>query len=121
MIGKGGETIKSINSFTGAHCEVDKSAPRDAREKNFIIHGSRDAVERAKAMIMEKISMPVTASTSGFQQSRFQGDAAALKEWPYRSHYSKRRTQAVNKSQENKENAQIVHNYTGNVTINWTY
>jgi len=101
VIGKGGETIKNINSSTGAHCEVDKSAPQDAREKNFIIRGSPDAVERAKAMIMEKIGMPVTASTfgnygggssggsswgagagagggtSGFQQSGFQGDAAA--------------------------------------------
>merc|ERR1711956_209046 len=36
-----------------------------AREKNFIIRGSPDAVERAKAMIMEKIGMPVTASTYG--------------------------------------------------------
>lgn len=35
------------------------------REKNFIIRGSPDAVERAKAMIMEKIGMPVTASTFG--------------------------------------------------------
>ena len=65
VIGKGGETIKMINSSTGAHCEVDKSAPPDAREKNFIIRGSPDAVERAKAMIMEKIGMPVTASTFG--------------------------------------------------------
>lgn len=65
VIGKGGETIKTINSSTGAHCEVDKSAPPDAREKNFIIRGSPDAVERAKAMIMEKIGMPVTASTFG--------------------------------------------------------
>merc|ERR1719362_2412938 len=54
VIGKGGETIKTINSSTGAHCEADKSAPQDAREKNFIIRGSPDAVERAKAMIMEK-------------------------------------------------------------------
>lgn len=100
VIGKGGETIKNINSSTGAHCEVDKNAPQDAREKNFIIRGSPDAVERAKAMIMEKIGMPVTASTfgnygggsssgsswgagggaggsSGFQPSGFQGDAAA--------------------------------------------
>merc|ERR1719384_2416065 len=65
VIGKGGETIKNINSSTGAHCEVDKSAPQDAREKNFIIRGSPDAVERAKAMIMEKIGMPATASTYG--------------------------------------------------------
>merc|ERR1739848_503048 len=65
VIGKGGETIKNINSSTGAHCEVDKSAPPDAREKNFVIRGSPEAVERAKAMIMEKIGMPVTASTFG--------------------------------------------------------
>merc|ERR1719278_1864952 len=65
VIGKDGETIKNINSSTGAHCEVDKSAPPDAREKNFVIRGTPEAVERAKAMIMEKIGMPVTASTYG--------------------------------------------------------
>lgn len=65
VIGKGGETIKTINSSTGAHCEVDKNALPDAREKNFIIRGSPEAVERAKGMIMEKIGMPVTASTYG--------------------------------------------------------
>jgi hypothetical protein len=44
---------------TGAHCEVDKNAPPDAREKNFIIRGSVEAVERAKAMILEKLGMQV--------------------------------------------------------------
>lgn len=58
IIGKGGETIKSINQSSGAHCEVDKNAPPDAREKNFIIRGSPEAVERAKAMIMEKLGGP---------------------------------------------------------------
>ena len=55
VIGKGGETIKHINQSTGAHCEVDKNAPPDARDKNFIIRGTPDAVERAKSMIMEKL------------------------------------------------------------------
>jgi hypothetical protein len=36
VIGKGGETIKTINSSTGAHCEVDKSAPQDARYFFFV-------------------------------------------------------------------------------------
>ena len=27
VIGKGGETIKNINSSSGAHCRVDKSVP----------------------------------------------------------------------------------------------
>jgi len=55
IIGKGGETIKNINAVTGAHCEVDKNAPPDAREKNFVIRGSPEAVERAKSMILEKL------------------------------------------------------------------
>lgn len=57
VIGKGGETIKNINQSTGAHCEIDKNAPNDSREKNFIIRGAPDAVERAKNMILEKLGM----------------------------------------------------------------
>ncbi len=57
IIGKGGETIKMIIAQTGAHCEVDKNAAPDAREKNFIVRGSPDAVERAKSMILEKLGM----------------------------------------------------------------
>ena len=54
-IGKDGETIKNINSSTGAFCQVDRSAPPNATEKNFVIRGSLQAIERAKAMIMKKI------------------------------------------------------------------
>jgi far upstream element-binding protein len=57
IIGKGGETIKHINQSTGAHCEVDKNAPPDARDKNFVIRGSPDAVARAKSMILDKLGM----------------------------------------------------------------
>ncbi len=57
IIGKGGETIKHINQTTGAHCEVDKNAPPDARDKNFVIRGSPDAVARAKEMILDKLGM----------------------------------------------------------------
>ena len=55
VIGKGGETIKSINQASGAHVMVDRNAPMDAPEKNFIIKGSAEAVERAKNMVLEKI------------------------------------------------------------------
>ena len=55
VIGKGGETIKSINQASGAYCEIDKRAPADATEKNFIIRGSRQNVERAKQMVLEKV------------------------------------------------------------------
>ncbi len=57
VIGKGGETIKNINATSGAHCEIDKSAPPDAMEKSFIIRGSVESVERAKSMINEKLGM----------------------------------------------------------------
>jgi len=55
VIGKGGETIKSINQSSGAHVEIDRNAPPDAQEKNFLIKGSAEAVERAKNMVLEKI------------------------------------------------------------------
>jgi len=55
VIGKGGETIKSINQASGAHVEIDRNAPPDAMEKNFIIKGTAEAVERAKNMVLEKI------------------------------------------------------------------
>jgi len=55
VMGKGGETIRNICSESGAHCQVDKNAPEGAREKNIVIKGSPEAVERAKQMIGEKI------------------------------------------------------------------
>jgi len=54
-MGKGGETIRSICSESGAHCQVDKSAPDGARDKNIVIKGRPDAVERAKEMISDRI------------------------------------------------------------------
>ena len=57
VIGKGGETIKSINQASGAHTEIDKNAPPDAKEKNFIIRGPAECVETAKNMILEKIGL----------------------------------------------------------------
>ena len=57
MIGKGGDTIKSINQASGAHCEIDKQAPPDAPEKNFMIRGPPECVERAKQMVLEKIGL----------------------------------------------------------------
>ena len=55
VMGKGGETIRSICSESGAHCQVDKSAPDGARDKNIVIKGRPDAVERAKEMISDRI------------------------------------------------------------------
>ncbi|XP_040575832.1 far upstream element-binding protein 3 isoform X2 [Lepeophtheirus salmonis] len=74
VIGKGGETIKNINQTSGAHCEVDKNAPPDAREKNFVIRGTPDAVERAKQMIMEKVGM--NGSNGGYSNGYGQSGGA---------------------------------------------
>jgi len=64
VIGKGGETIIGINRSSGAHCEIDKQAPPDAMEKNFMISGTREAVEMAKQMILEKAGLQSGASGS---------------------------------------------------------
>lgn len=77
VIGKGGETIKNINQTTGAHCTVDKNAPPDAQEKNFIIRGTPEAVERAKAMILEKLGMQDTGYGGGKPAGGYGGGAAA--------------------------------------------
>ena len=65
VIGKGGETIKSINQASGAHTEIDKSAPPDAVEKNFIIRGPPECVDRAKQMVMEKIGLIQVSNFKG--------------------------------------------------------
>merc|ERR1719474_141656 len=56
VMGKGGETIKQICSQSGAHCQVDKTAPEGAREKVIVIKGTPDAVETAKRLISDKVN-----------------------------------------------------------------
>ena len=55
VMGKGGETISAICRESGAHCQLDKFAPEGAREKNIVIKGSPESIERAKQMIYEKV------------------------------------------------------------------
>ena len=55
VMGKGGETISAICRDSGAHCQVDKNAPEGAREKNIVLKGPPEAIERAKQMIYEKV------------------------------------------------------------------
>ena len=51
VMGRGGETIREICLVSGAHCQVDKAAPEGAREKNIVIKGRPEAVERAKVRL----------------------------------------------------------------------
>ena len=57
VMGRGGETIREICLVSGAHCQIDKTAPVEAREKNILIKGRPDAVEKAKV----GLSQPGTA------------------------------------------------------------
>merc|ERR1712029_1243618 len=50
-----GETISAICRESGAHCQLDKFAPEGAREKNIVIKGNPESIERAKQMIYEKV------------------------------------------------------------------
>jgi far upstream element-binding protein len=81
IIGKGGETIKSINQQTGAHCEVDRNAPPDARDKNFVIRGTPEQVERAKQMILEKIGMPGPGGGGGYGGPNSYGSGGQPTSW----------------------------------------
>lgn len=71
VIGKGGDTIKSINQASGAFVEIDKKAPQDAHEKNFIIKGSKENVERAKQMVLEKIGAAPGSGYGAFPGQTF--------------------------------------------------
>lgn len=55
VIGKGGETIKQINSESGAHCELSRDANMAADEKVFVIKGNKRQIEHAKHLIRIKV------------------------------------------------------------------
>ena len=57
VMGRGGETIREICLVSGAHCQVDKTAPEGAREKNILIKGRPQAVERAKVGVFSSLSL----------------------------------------------------------------
>lgn len=64
VMGRGGETIREICLVSGAHCQVDKTAPEGAREKNILIKGRPEAVERAKMMVSERVGGVFDRSSS---------------------------------------------------------
>ncbi|KAG1649351.1 Far upstream element-binding protein 1 [Nymphon striatum] len=57
VIGKGGETIRAINSQSGAHVELDRNQPQNPYEKNFIIRGTPEQIHQAQELIAEKIGV----------------------------------------------------------------
>ncbi|XP_052221959.1 far upstream element-binding protein 1-like isoform X3 [Dreissena polymorpha] len=58
VIGKGGETIKNINSTTGAHVELQRNPGPNPNEKVFNIRGEPGQIQHAIQMICEKAGLP---------------------------------------------------------------
>uniref|UniRef100_A0A4W3IWD9 Far upstream element (FUSE) binding protein 3 n=1 Tax=Callorhinchus milii TaxID=7868 RepID=A0A4W3IWD9_CALMI len=58
VIGRGGDTIKSINQQTGAHVELQRNPPQtsDPNIRVFIIRGALQQIEHARQLIEEKIN-----------------------------------------------------------------
>lgn len=61
VIGRGGETVKSINQQTGAFVEISRQPPPngDPNFKLFTIRGSPQQIDHAKQLIEEKIEGPL--------------------------------------------------------------
>ncbi|KAM6954529.1 far upstream element-binding protein 3-like [Aplochiton taeniatus] len=79
VIGKGGDTIKSINQQSGAHVELQRNAPpsADPNIRVFSIRGSPQQIELARQLIDDKIGGSGIMSNGGFGFSSFtQGPAA---------------------------------------------
>lgn len=79
VIGKGGETIKSINQQSGAHVELQRNPPpsTDPNTRVFTIRGTAQQMEVARQLIDDKIGGSGIMSNGGFGFSPFaQGPAA---------------------------------------------
>ncbi|XP_048469595.1 far upstream element-binding protein 3 isoform X1 [Rhincodon typus] len=74
VIGRGGETIKSINQQTGAHVELQRNPPpnSDPNIRIFIIRGALQQIEHARQLIEEKINGgPGPGGPGGFNTSPY--------------------------------------------------
>lgn len=68
IIGRSGDTIKQINSQSGAHCEMDrKISANQTVEKTFTIKGEQHQVDEAKRLIQDKINMDISLTHIGSQ------------------------------------------------------
>uniref|UniRef100_A0A8C5G201 Far upstream element-binding protein 3-like n=1 Tax=Gouania willdenowi TaxID=441366 RepID=A0A8C5G201_GOUWI len=82
VIGKGGETIKSINQQSGAHVELQRNPPpsTDPNTRVFTIRGSAQQMDVARQLIDDKIGGSGIMSNGGFGFSPFtQGPATHQK------------------------------------------
>lgn len=91
IIGRSGDTIKQINSQSGAHCEMDRKASGNQTvEKTFTIKGEQHQVDEAKRLIQDKINMDITLVHLGSQTvtqpaNGFGGGGGQASQNPYQS------------------------------------
>lgn len=62
IIGRGGDTIKQINSQSGAHCEMDRKAQNNFTEKQFTIKGTPEQIELCRNLVSDKIGLEIKLS-----------------------------------------------------------
>lgn len=62
IIGKGGETIREMQSATGCKINVAQSSGPGEVEREIALIGSRDSISRAKQAIEEKVDAVVSAN-----------------------------------------------------------
>uniref|UniRef100_A0A8C6PLV5 K Homology domain-containing protein n=1 Tax=Nothobranchius furzeri TaxID=105023 RepID=A0A8C6PLV5_NOTFU len=67
VIGKGGETIKSINQQSGAHVELQRNPPpaTDPNTRVFTLRGTGQQMELARQLIDDKIGQLMFVCSSG--------------------------------------------------------
>lgn len=65
IIGKGGETIREMQNQTGCKINVSQSPAPGEAEREIELVGSRDAIERAKRAIEDKVEAVVSLPTRG--------------------------------------------------------
>ncbi|KAI7881785.1 hypothetical protein K492DRAFT_176883 [Lichtheimia hyalospora FSU 10163] len=56
IIGRGGETVRSLQEQSGARIKVDPNGDPSAPERTINIFGNPDAVAQAKQLIMDKVA-----------------------------------------------------------------
>ncbi|MED6185198.1 hypothetical protein PIB30_054702 [Stylosanthes scabra] len=75
IIGRGGETIKGLQTKSGARIQVliPQHLPEgdDSKERTVQVTGDRRQIEIAQELIKEVMSQPVRASTGGYRQQGY--------------------------------------------------
>mmetsp|Transcript_16537 Transcript_16537/g.27836 ORF Transcript_16537/g.27836 Transcript_16537/m.27836 type:complete len:582 (+) Transcript_16537:190-1935(+) len=70
VIGRGGETIQSLQAKTGAHIQVEKDGAFERGENTRPVHvtGTQEQVDLAEKLILETVSQPSFREAEGIEE-----------------------------------------------------